>query len=93
MANKPDYRCDTCLEKTERDLLTVKKIQFLGMGAGAKTLKTRVDSWQCPRCIVNDPHWQQAVRSRYAADAPSTSPVLTPDNGSASMVPSTEGLT
>lgn len=90
MANKPDYVCDVCDRPTPRDLLTVKKIQFLGMGAGAKTLRTRVDSWQCPTCVVSDEHWKQSVRSRYATDAPSTSPALTPDNGSASMVPSAE---
>lgn len=57
MAAKHDYKCGRCHTSTHRDLLTVKKILFLEMGAGGKTIKSRVDSWLCPNCVKSDPHW------------------------------------
>lgn len=93
MANEPDYRCTSCKEPTDRKLLTVKKVQFLGMGAGAKTLRTRVDSWLCPQCVVKDKHWNQVPSSGRGPSVPAQSPLLTPDRHGASMIPSAEDRT
>lgn len=50
-----DYSCTKCGTRTGRELLTVKKVHFLEIGAGAKTVKTRTEAWLCPRCLVADP--------------------------------------
>lgn len=57
MPTEHDYKCDGCGRDTKRDLLTVKKVLFVEMGAGGKTLRSRVDSWLCPPCVKADPHW------------------------------------
>lgn len=54
MANLKEYRCSNCDQVTDRKLLTVKKVLFLEMGVGARTLKSRVVGWLCPRCVARD---------------------------------------
>lgn len=53
-----NYVCTQCEKPTARELLTVKKVHFLEIGAGARTLKTRTESWLCPTCLVADPVYQ-----------------------------------
>ena len=55
ITSEPVYECTKCGLETERDLLTVKKIAFLEMGVGGRTIKTRVVAWLCPRCVASDP--------------------------------------
>lgn len=57
MANEPDYACTRCGTDTARDLLTVKRAVFLEMGEGARTLKSRVTDWLCPKCVASDADW------------------------------------
>jgi len=57
MAQEHEYVCNGCGKATRRSLLTVKKILFTGMGAGAKTDRARVVAWLCPPCIRNDSEW------------------------------------
>jgi hypothetical protein len=64
MPLQPDYRCTGCQAKTKRDDLTVKKSVFLEMGAGGKTIRSRVTGWLCPSCVVIDEDWN---RERHAA--------------------------
>jgi hypothetical protein len=54
MANHPDYDCTGCGQSTKRELLTVKKVVFTEMGEGARTVKSRVTDWLCPRCTATD---------------------------------------
>lgn len=49
-----DYKCSMCATPTERELLTVKKVSFLEMGARPGTIKTRTESWLCPNCLKKD---------------------------------------
>lgn len=55
-----DYRCTRCgqrpapEETKARDLLTVKKVSFLEMGMGGRTLRSRVVDWLCPACVAKD---------------------------------------
>lgn len=69
VAGKRIYHCSTCKNVTDRSLLMAKKVVFLTMGEGGKTLKSRVVSWQCPTCVVKDPHWNldafKAPGSKY----------------------------
>lgn len=53
-----DYRCTQCGEETPRELLTVKRVAFLEMGEGAKTLRARVVAWLCPICVATDKDWK-----------------------------------
>ncbi len=54
------YSCTRCEKEVEhRDKLTVKKVSFHGMGARARTYKSRVIAWLCPECLKNDPDWQR----------------------------------
>lgn len=57
MAADHEYKCANCGKHTPRDLLTVKKVLFLEMGAGGRTIRARVDKWMCPDCVKADPHW------------------------------------
>lgn len=51
------YECGNCGAETERERLTVKKVEFREMGSRAKTVKSRVVAWLCPACLVKDPVW------------------------------------
>lgn len=70
MAPKVDYRCTRCGVKPQseletegepvsaRELLTVKKVSFLEMGAGGRSIRSRVLDWLCPVCVAGDPDFQ-----------------------------------
>lgn len=66
MANNPDYKCTQCGKPTERDLLTVKKVVFLEMGLGGRTIRSRVVAWLCPYDIKQDDDWN---REKFLAPA------------------------
>jgi hypothetical protein len=85
MAQQYNYACGRCKKPTPRELLTVKKIEFRGMGVGAKTLRTRVDSWLCPECVVEDPHWNKDPYVAATVAPVSVSHGLTPIDASASI--------
>jgi rubredoxin len=58
------YKCTRCgaipgdgTPEEARELLTVKKVSFLGMGVAAKTLRSRVVEWLCPKCVAKDEDW------------------------------------
>lgn len=57
MAQDHEYLCNGCGKPTRRSLLTVKKVLFTEMGAGAKTDRARVVGWLCPACVKKDPAW------------------------------------
>lgn len=59
MSHKISYKCSRCHTHTSRELLTVKKVSFVEMGAGGRTLKCRVTAWLCPKCTAEDAVWQQ----------------------------------
>ena len=46
-------------------MLTVRKVVFLEMGMGGRTVKSRVAGWLCPKCIADDKDW-----NRDAFEAP-----------------------
>lgn len=54
MANEKPYKCTVCNTEQPRNLLTVKKVLFLEMGVGARTLRSRVVGWLCPPCVAKD---------------------------------------
>jgi len=54
MANIPDYTCSGCGLRKKREELTVKKVVFLEMGAGARTKRARVLDWLCDPCLESD---------------------------------------
>ena len=54
MSNEPNYACSECGAHCSRDLLTVKKVSFLEMGEGARTIRSRVVAWLCPSCVAAD---------------------------------------
>lgn len=55
----PEYACTRCEAPTQRDKLMVKKAVFLEMGEGARTFKSRVVGWLCPKCVSQDEDWQR----------------------------------
>lgn len=57
MAVERKYHCSSCGNEEKRDRLMAKKVVFLTMGEGGKTIKSRVIAWECPTCVVKDPHW------------------------------------
>jgi hypothetical protein len=59
MAQHEEYRCSRCGAPTARDLLTVKKAVFLGMGVRARMLRSRVCHWLCPSCVAADRDWNR----------------------------------
>lgn len=74
MPNDHEYLCNGCGQPTRRSLLTVKKILFTGMGAGAKTDRARVIEWLCPTCVKKDPDWNRPPYIQPAERAPTGSP-------------------
>jgi len=54
-----DYVCNGCGSLTSREDLIVKKVLFTGMGQGANTIKGRVVSWLCERCVFKDTDWNR----------------------------------
>lgn len=69
MVSIREYRCSRCgrgePEGVNRDVLVVKKVMFVGMGEGSRTLRSRVTDWLCPDCVVIDDDWR-----RRAFEAP-----------------------
>lgn len=58
------YACTKCgTEVSDRDRLTVKKSSFHGMGAKARTIRSRVVAWLCPECLKVDPDWNRPAYS------------------------------
>ena len=74
MPQDHEYICNGCGKPTRRSMLTVKKILFTGMGAGASTDRARVVAWLCPDCVKKDPAWnlppniQPAERVKIVTD-------------------------
>lgn len=54
MPNIPHYACTRCGKDCNRELLTVKKAMFVGMGEGSDTKRSRVTDWLCPDCLKKD---------------------------------------
>lgn len=48
------YRCTECGKEQDRDDLTVKRVQFRGMGARGVVVATRVTAWLCGDCLAKD---------------------------------------
>lgn len=59
MPRETDYVCSRCHTETDRELLTVKKVSFVEMGVGGRTLQSRVVAWLCPSCVKEDPDWNR----------------------------------
>ena len=53
------YGCTNCGDPTKREDLTVKKAVFLEMGEGARTHRSRVVGWFCPKCVTSDIDWNR----------------------------------
>lgn len=57
-----EYRCSRCKRGAEdgvtREVLMVKRVQFMTMGAAPRTLRSRVVEWLCPNCVKADADWQ-----------------------------------
>lgn len=75
MAQDHEYVCNGCGKLTARSLLTVKKILFTGMGAGAKTDRARVRAWLCLPCVKEDQDWNLPAHITPAERAALTKPV------------------
>jgi hypothetical protein len=52
-----DYRCTRCGKPEKRELLTVKKVIFQGIGVNPQISKTRTAGWLCPVCVARDAEW------------------------------------
>lgn len=78
MPAEHEYVCNGCGKPTVRSLLTVKKVLFTGMGAGASTTRARVVGWFCPPCVKKDSDWnrpahvQPSERVRVVTDEEAT---------------------
>lgn len=55
MPTNYSYDCSRCGSHSQRELLTVKRVQFVEMGEGATTKRSRVLEWLCPSCLAQDP--------------------------------------
>lgn len=77
MANQPDYKCSApeCGKPTPREDLTVKKVTFLEMGAGGKTIRSRTSDWLCPSCVASDLDWLRPSHTAPGNQAPTMRPV------------------
>ncbi|HEY6021731.1 MAG TPA: hypothetical protein VIY48_18235 [Candidatus Paceibacterota bacterium] len=67
MAREIEYKCTSCGQPQSRSDLIVKKVVFLEMGAGGRTIKSRVIHWLCRVCKSRDVDW-----NREAFEQPGT---------------------
>lgn len=59
-----EYKCAVCGRIRQRDQLAAKRVSFMEMGEGAKTIRARVVSWLCKDpCMLKDPDYN---RERFA---------------------------
>lgn len=63
MAFSGEYKCSGCGKIERADLLTAKKVMFQELGVKPRTLKSRIESWLCPQCVVKDPAWNMPAYS------------------------------
>ena len=59
MARTVQYICTRHGGEVPRELLLAKKVQFVGMGEGSRTHRSRVVEWLCPQCIAKDEDWNR----------------------------------
>jgi hypothetical protein len=57
MPHFSDYKCTDCQRETLKALLTAVKVQFTGLGAGAKVIRSRTIAWLCDECLCKNVHW------------------------------------
>lgn len=62
MANLHEYVCTRCGTTAGREDLVVKRVQFVLMGEGASTIKSRVVAWLCPPCTETD---EDFIRDKF----------------------------
>lgn len=75
-----EYRCTNCgIQVDDRDKLTVKKVSFHGMGARARTFRSRVIGWLCPLCLSKDPDWQRPGYTDPLESNATVAAVITPE--------------
>ena len=55
-----EYKCTNCGAQPGREHLLAKKVLFTGMGAGAKTHRSRVIGHLCVPCVKKDPVYNLA---------------------------------
>lgn len=80
MANQPIYECTNCGTATKRDLLTAKKVSFLEMGVGGRTIRSRVTGWLCPSCVKKDEDYnREPFRGQNAKRVPVETVPAEPD--------------
>lgn len=63
MAFAGEYKCSACGKHEKAELLTAKKVMFQSLGVRPTTIKSRIESWLCPQCVVKDPAWQMEAYS------------------------------
>lgn len=55
-----EYKCAKCGKTRRRADLAAKRISFMEMGEGAKTIRARVVAWLCKEpCMLEDPDYQR----------------------------------
>lgn len=50
-------RCSVCGLLASKELLTIKRVNFMKRLTPSKTLKSRTVAWLCEKCLSNDPEW------------------------------------
>lgn len=63
MAFTGEYKCSVCGNHEKAELLTAKKVMFQELGVKPTTIKSRIESWLCPRCVILDPAWNMPAYS------------------------------
>lgn len=81
MARVKIYACTKCNRVTQREYLVVKKVVFLSMGIGGRTLRSRVTDWLCPDCRLKDDDYSLPAFSMPVPTGPEKIEELTPRHG------------
>jgi ribosomal protein L37AE/L43A len=63
MPHFSDYKCTKCNRETLKQLLMAVKVQFTGLGAGAKVVRSRTIAWLCDECLEEDAYWNMPAYS------------------------------
>lgn len=56
------YYCTRCNKQTAKTDLLAKKVIYVTLGSGGRTIRSRVREWLCPECCNADTDWVQPSR-------------------------------
>lgn len=52
-------KCTRCGSEQPKERMLARRVQFVEIGKGGSTRKSRTTDWLCSSCVAADPDWQR----------------------------------